>query len=69
MTKNNDLHKFVFNIFEFKTPNGNMDDQTYMKNERVPEEMVITQLRAMVRYFEKRYFKDFDASLSTTAKE
>ncbi|MEK6839887.1 MAG: hypothetical protein AABX72_03025 [Nanoarchaeota archaeon] len=69
MIKKQSLRKFVFNIYEYQAEEDTRDYQTYMKNERIPEEIVITQLRAMLRYFERRYFKDFDASLSTIARE
>jgi len=69
MIKNQNLRKFAFNINEYTMPDGTSDYRMYMKNERLPEEIVIAYLRGMLWYFEKRYFKDFDTSLSTITKE
>lgn len=69
MMKNLNLRKFSFTVNEYKMLDGTSDYQMHMKNERVPEEIVIAHLRGMLRYFERKYFKDFDASLATITKE
>lgn len=61
--KNNGPTKFILGIIEHKTSEEEIDWYLKIINNNVPPEVVIMQLKSLIKNYEKMYFDEFTSKL------
>ena len=58
------IGRFAFGITLYRHPDGKIEYRTQSRNEGIPTEIVLMQLRAFLRNQENDYFDKYDKSMS-----
>ena len=62
----NEVGRFVFGIRLYRYPDGTVEYRTQSRNQGIPIEIVLMQLKAFLRNQENDYFDKYDKSVSKT---
>ena len=60
------IGRFAFGITVYRYPDGRIEYRSQSRNQGVPIEIVLMQLKAFIRNQENEYFDNYDSSISKT---